>query len=338
MRFAIILGVFLLLWFLFRFFMQPAPALQQRDSVSIEIPYGTSSYGIVQILADSQLVRNRMLADLTIALLQKIINRPIHAGKYTFSRGQSQFQVLVRLFLPPELSLVKVTIPEGMTMWEIASLLQDALKLDSARLMELMTSDSVCKAWGIPASTLEGYLYPDTYFVPEKITEERIITLLLREHFRVWEECCDSLARIRRMTHHEAVTLASIIEAEARLPSERRRISGVFHNRLRHGLPLQADPTVQYALGVRKRLLYKDLEMNHPYNTYKVQGLPPGPINSPGRESLRAAVDPEEHNYFYFVVAPDGSGAHVFSPTYAEHRKAVREYRIYRMNQKGENR
>jgi len=289
-------------------------------SVELRIPKGASAADAIDVLTQHHLIADPALALWSLRLLMVLMEKPIYAGSHVFTGTQTQYTILRQLLRSPRAKTRNVTIPEGKTLWEIAGLLQHQLGLDSAKLYQLMTSDSLCAAWNIPASTVEGYLYPETYNVYEEITEAQMIDRLLRQHFVVWKKHFDSIAQRRNMSHHEVVTLASIIEAEAQDTAERRRISGVFHNRLRLGMPLQADPTVQYAIGKKRRLTYRDLQINHPYNTYQRPGLPPGPINSPGFGALWAALHPERHQYLYFVVAPDGSGTHIFSETYAEHR------------------
>ncbi len=320
-------------WWLYRFFLRPVTALQHHKSIAITIPHGAAPAAVIDTLCKAGLIDDPFLATITIRLLLLLNHTPLYAGPHTFTGPQTQYTVLRQLFDMPRAETTNVTIPEGMTLWEIASLLQRQLGLDSAKLYQLMTSDSLCTAWNIPASTVEGYLYPETYNVYTTISEAAMLHRLLSQHFRIWRKYFDSTARARGMTHHQVITLASIIEAETRDTAERRRISGVFHNRLRLGMPLQADPTVQYALKQKRRLRYRDLQLAHPYNTYQRRGLPPGPINSPGFGAIWAALHPEQHHYLYFVVAPDGSGKHIFSETYAEHRRAVIAYRRYRQRQ-----
>ncbi len=329
----ILIAVGLAGWWAYRLFWMPVAIPASSESVELRIPKGASAADAIEVLAQHRLITDPVLALWSLRLLMLLTEKPIYAGSHVFTGTQTQYTILRQLLRSPRAKTRNITIPEGKTVWEIAGLLHRQLGLDSVRLYQLMTSDSLCAAWKIPASTVEGYLYPETYNVYEDITEAQMIDRLLRQHFAVWRRYFDSAAQRRGLSHHEVVTLASIIEAEAQDTSERRRISGVFYNRLRLGMPLQADPTVQYAIGKKRRLTYRDLQIDHPYNTYQRPGLPPGPINSPGFGALWAALHPEHHQYLYFVVAPDGSGKHIFSETYAEHRRAVRAYRRYRQQQ-----
>lgn len=171
---------------------------------------------------------------------------------------------------------------------------------------------------------------PDTYNLYKKQKAQDIIKKLAVIHQLFWDKKCADLQKESSYSKHEILTLASIIEAEASIASERKRISGVYHNRLKRGMKLEADPTVQYAIGKRKRLFYSDLRVDNPYNTYKYSGLPPGPINCPGRESILAALQPEKHAYIFFVAKGDGTGEHVFTTNGMDHAKAVSAYRKQR--------
>ena len=184
-------------------------------------------------------------------------------------------------------------------------------------------------------ASLEGYLFPSTYRITVQTTPQELIDTMLRKFGEVLTPVMRDQIRRQDRTIHEVVTLASIVEREAVLTSERRRIAGVYVNRLRTGIGLYADPTVQYAVGYqedtkswwKRPLLFKDLEIDSPYNTYRHEGLPPGPICNPGLASLQAAIDPETHEFFYFVAnAIAGDGSHVFARTLAEHESNRQRY------------
>jgi UPF0755 protein len=178
----------------------------------------------------------------------------------------------------------------------------------------------------IPAKSLEGYLFPDTYAFPDGMTARGAVLEMVRRFEREWKLEWNARLPVLGMSRHEVVTLASIVEREAKIPAERPVIAGVYRNRLRAKMALQADPTVQYAHGRHaSRVLLKDLEIDSPYNTYKYPGLPPGPIASPGGASLQATLFPAEVDFLYFVAAPDGH--HEFRRTLAEHQAAVRAVR-----------
>jgi UPF0755 protein len=193
-------------------------------------------------------------------------------------------------------------------------------------MIAAITDPEVRRRREIPAPSLEGYLFPDTYRVPWGAGAPDIVRQMLSrtdEAFAAYLDRCAAMG----WTPHEVLTMASIIEAEARVGEERSLISAVYHNRLRRGMRLEADPTVAYAMGgYRGRLLYRDLEIDSPYNTYRNGGLPPGPICSPGAASIRAALYPDpDSDALYFVARGDGS--HVFSRTLEEHERAVRAAR-----------
>ena len=179
--------------------------------------------------------------------------------------------------------------------------------------------------------SIEGYLFPDTYRFARGVPLDAVIEAMVARYEDVWTAERRSALEASGMTETEIVTLASIIQTEARQVSEMPRISGVYHNRIRDGWLLQADPTVIYALGgYRERLLYAAIDSvaDNPYNTYTQRGLPPGPIASPGEQAIDAALHPERHGYWYFVARPDGY--HVFTQTLAEHNRAKEEQRLAR--------
>ncbi|MEO7965651.1 MAG: endolytic transglycosylase MltG, partial [Gemmatimonadaceae bacterium] len=178
----------------------------------------------------------------------------------------------------------------------------------------------------IPTGTLEGYLFPDTYTFPPGAKARDVVNAMVERFEKAWKPEWDAELKSRAITRHAAVTMASIVEKEARVPEERPVISAVYYNRLKAGMLLQADPTVQYALGKHvDRVLFKDLEIDSKYNTYKYPGLPPGPIASPGAPSLLAAVAPAKVPFLYFVA--DNDGHHEFRRTFAEHSEAIRSIR-----------
>jgi UPF0755 protein len=172
---------------------------------------------------------------------------------------------------------------------------------------------------------LEGFLFPDTYSLPEDVSAEQVINLMLKNFEKVWNQEFAGTASQKNMSVYKTVTIASMVEREARVNSERKTIAGVIYNRLNQNMPLQIDATVVYALGGHKDVVtYADLEVNSPYNTYKYAGLPPGPISCPGKASLNAALNPEKHSYYYYLAKGDGS--HYFSKTYDEHLQAKQKY------------
>lgn len=193
-------------------------------------------------------------------------------------------------------------------------------------MRDSLTSPEVAERVGVPGATFEGYLFPDTYLFAQGVSLTRVVETMVERYREIWTPERRALLEASDRTEHEAVTLASIVQAEARVVSEMPRIAGVYHNRLQEGWLLQADPTVLYALGgYRSRLLYAAIDSveDDPYNTYAHAGLPPGPIGAPGEVAIDAALQPENHDFMYFVARDDGS--HVFTRSLSEHNQAKRD-------------
>jgi UPF0755 protein len=214
-----------------------------------------------------------------------------------------------------------MTIPEGWTLSQIVPLLAQTLSVPVDSVQAAVRDTLLRTRLGVPTPTLEGYVFPDTYAFPVGTNAREAVNEMVKRFEREWKPEWTARLASLGMTRHEVVTLASIVEEEARKPEERPVIAAVYRNRIRAGMLLQADPTVQYASGKHTpRVMLKDLEVNSPYNTYKHPGLPPGPIASPGGPSLVAAVFPADVTYLYFVAHPDGH--HEFRNTLAEHERA----------------
>jgi UPF0755 protein len=219
-----------------------------------------------------------------------------------------------------------VTIPEGWTIAQIAPALAKTLKVPADSVTAAVRDTALLARLDVPNPTLEGYLFPDTYAFPIGTTARQAVREMVYAFERRWKPSWDSAALAMKINRNDLVTMASIVEKEARLPEERPVIAAVYYNRLRKGMLLQADPTVQYALGHHVgRVLYKDLTIKSPYNTYVNKGLPPGPIASPGVASLAAAAAPANVQYLYFVASRDGH--HEFRMTLEQHATAVRQVR-----------
>jgi UPF0755 protein len=252
-------------------------------------------------------------------------DRGLKAGTYLLQRGISWSEALDAVTRGRGL-VHTVTIPEGWNLAEIVPVLSRALLVPPDSVEAAARDTALLARTGATSGTLEGYLFPDTYAFPDGTTARAAIGEMVHEFEREWKPQWDEERAALGMSRNDVVTLASIIEKEARLSEERPVISAVYHNRLRLGMPLQADPTIQYALGHHvERVTFKDLDVVSPYNTYRHPGLPPGPIGSPGTASLDAAVTPATVPYLYFVAAPDGH--HVFRSTFAEHTEARHELR-----------
>ena len=254
----------------------------------------------------------------------------IQAGEFRINSGWSRWQLLEHLHSGTAI-LRKLQVPEGLTWWEIGALVEEAGLASQEAFAEQVSNQRLLKAHNIPASTAEGFLFPETYFFHKQDdgNAKQIVQRMLEQFWQAVDGSIWTGSRPDKDRILQLVILASLVEKETGLPEERRAIAGVFANRLERGMRLQCDPTVIYGLGrsfdgnLRKRDLRDE---GNPYNTYTHSGLPPGPICSPGLASLKAAADPAEHDYLYFVAT--GDGGHHFSRTLKEHNRAVRKYQL----------
>ena len=252
-------------------------------------------------------------------------DRGIKAGSYTLRNGES-WTMLIHALRDGEGLDRRVTIPEGWSLLNIVPALATALGAPVDSVDSAVRDTALLRELDVPTPTLEGYLFPDTYIFSYGTSPRVAVREMVNRFLHVWEPAWDDRLQQLAMRRNDVITLASIIEREARLPEERPVISAVYHNRLRLQMPLQADPTVEYALGAhRDRLYYRDLGVESPYNTYRHPGLPPGPIASPGKASIEAALFPAAVPYLYFVASPDGH--HEFRTTFKAHTEAVQEAR-----------
>lgn len=248
-------------------------------------------------------------------------DKKVQAGRYAFLQGMSISRMLHKL-AHAEFEVTRLTIPEGFMLRQIAGTVWREVEIDSAQFYQLAHDAAFIRQVGISAPSLEGYLFPDTYLLSWPISSRDLAKMMIERFREVYDKEVARYATYVGLSTNEIVTLASIVQAEAQDESEMSRIAAVYHNRMRKGLRLEADPTVAYAIGgVRRMLHYSDLKIDSPYNTYRNKGLPPGPICSPGRASLIAAVRPLEGcEDLYFVAA--GNGSHFFTKTHEEHMKA----------------
>ncbi|GJL68123.1 MAG: hypothetical protein NPIRA06_07580 [Nitrospirales bacterium] len=290
--------------------------------VLVEIPPGTPFTQVSDILDQHHLIGSEWFFTF-LGRVQRV-DRNIIPGEYELDAGMQPTELLNKL-VKGKVYQYAITIPEGFTVAQIADILDQkrlALKQDIFRL----SRDPVfMQSLNVQAATLEGYLFPDTYHFSRFTPPETIIRTFVNRFHDVLTPELKARTTAMGMTLQEVLTLASVVEKETGLAAERPLVSGVFHNRLRRGIPLQSDPTVIYALesfdgDIRKT----DLSVDSPYNTYKVRGLPPGPIANPGLAAIHAALYPTQTDFVYFVSRNDGS--HQFSVTLADHNKAVDIY------------
>ena len=294
----------------------------------VEIRHGSTVKQISQ-----QLYRKRLIHSPRLLQFLAQINgssRRLKAGIHPFNGQMTTWEVLIELERPRDVTQ-NVTIPEGLGKKQVAEILSEKLNLEQKKFLLLINSPTFCKTLSVQAKNLEGYLFPETYNFSTTVSEQQVLRRMVEHCHAVFDERLQRRADELEMSIHEVVTLASIIEGETCWDSERDTISAVYHNRLKKGMRLQADPTVQYALpdGPR-RLFYSDYRYDSPYNTYRHGGLPPGPINSPGRASIEAALFPADVNYLYFVAT--GEGGHVFTRTLQEHKAAAKRTASAREN------
>jgi UPF0755 protein len=268
----------------------------------------------------------------TFKLLARLrgVDRSVQAGIYEFAPGVSPWRVLDVLASGRGVTL-KFTVPEGLTIADVAALAAAHLGLpEDSMLAAARDGASATAVLGFTVPSYEGFLRPETYSLPLGMKSRELVRVMAEGFKAVWEPGWNARLDSLGMSQLQLVTLASIVEGEARADDERETIAGVYHNRLKIGMALQADPTVQYALalaaGARKPRLYeKDYQFPSPYNTYLHPGLPPGPVNSPSHRSLQATLYPAKVAFLYFVAGPDGR--HIFSRTYSEHLRNVAHVR-----------
>ena len=298
----------------------PVPVIFRE---TISIPEGASAYGVARLLKAQGFIQNENIFVNAVRL--KFGTRSIRAGDFLLLNVR-HIGDLAGQILHPRLKEVYLTIPEGLARKQVANFIDVKYPIDIDHFLALTEDKEFIRSLGVDVPNLEGYLFPNSYRIQNGSTEADILRLMVNQLQLALSEELLRQGRGVGLTAHEILTMASIIEGEARDDSERVIISAVYHNRLRKGMYLQADPTVQYALpGEPRRLLYRDYEYPSEYNTYLHRGLPPGPVNNPGLASIVAAVAPAAEDYLYFVA--DGRGGHVFSYTLDEHNQIVRDLR-----------
>ena len=296
------------------------PPLKKAQKIEIKVERGEPFSSVVNKLKEKGALPNDKLFSLWARLWK--LDKKIHWGFYRFDLPLAPAAIIDQMVLGKGL-FYRVTIPEGLTLREVTDLLWASGIGDRERLRAEAANPGLLWQLGFEETGIEGYLFPDTYYFPPSATEREVLTAMVEQFRTVFEPMVRQKAP--DLTPHEIVILASIIEKETGDEIERPLVSAVFHNRLKMKMPLQSDPTVIY--GVQppaNNITRKDLKSRSPYNTYRVKGLPPGPICNPGLSSLRAALFPADVPYFYFVSKNDGS--HLFSVDLADHNRAVKVY------------
>src|SRR5947209_15556124 len=337
--------IFLPMLFLFLFFLGfliwawrelRTPFTHSQEGQYIEIARGSTPDEIINRLGDLGVIRHGWLLRLYVRLSDS--GSRLKAGEYRFPSPISSLQVLKKL-QEGEQRLGRLTIIEGWTRWDVAAQLAriPELKLRSAdEALTLMDDTSLIRDLDPDAKNLEGYLFPDTYSFPPDATPKTVIDALVRRFRQVWGELTAENPAPAGRRPSEVVTVASLVETEAKLPEERPLVASVIYNRLRRDIPLGIDSTVIYASKLAGKwrndgkVYLSDVERNSPYNTRKVRGLPPGPVASPGARSLQAALNPAQTDYLYYVRDPSRSdGAHNFYDNESDFQRGVQALRVW---------
>ncbi|MDT8420121.1 MAG: endolytic transglycosylase MltG [Desulfuromonadales bacterium] len=297
----------------------PSPVLLNVES-------GTSLSRVARQLEHQGVVRSATAVKLLARLRGQ--SREIQSGNYRFTDPATPAEILRRL-VSGDVEQVSLTVPEGFTLEQIGARLEEQGLADGKRFLQLCRDPQLIASFDIPAASLEGYLFPETYRFTPGLAESELIRMMVQQLFARLDDELLAAAEQRGLNRHQLLTLASIIEKETGQADEMPLIASVFHNRLERKIPLQTDPTVIYGIAdFDGNLTRRHLTTATPYNTYLIRGLPPGPIASPGVAALHAAAHPAETSYLYFVSR--GDGQHAFSATLQEHNRAVRRYQLKR--------
>jgi UPF0755 protein len=315
--------VFWLLW-IGVYAISSGPASPHK-TIDVVIPARSRVVEIEHILSEKNIIRDDSRFTMTAVLTGAA--KKLRAGEYRMETGKSPLAI-IRLLQKGKVLYRPVTLPEGTAMSKMADILAAEGWVDRTRFLDLVHQPEFVKKLGVGGDSLEGYLFPDTYHLSRGQQDEKeIIRTMVANHFKIIEKLNKKIpASPHNLTHHEIITLASIVELETGLADERSLVASVFLNRLERGMRLQADPTVRYGQTyIGGPLRESELNRSTPYNTYIIKGLPPGPITNPGKAAIEAVMSPAAADYLYFVAKNDGS--HHFSRTLKEHNRAVARYR-----------
>jgi UPF0755 protein len=300
------------------------PPSKEKAWKEVQVTEGMSFKAISGQLQKEGIIRYRGYFEI-LGRLQGI-SRKVRTGYYGMNTNMSMWEVLEAL-RKGKIIEYEVVVPEGYNLYQVGWTLSGTpLISDPQEFIKLVKDKNYVHSLGVDADTLEGYLFPDTYYLPKGIKLEDIPKKMVLRYKAVFDDSYRTRAQELGLTEQQVITLASIIEKEAKVPSERKLISAVYHNRLKKGMKLQADPTAVYGTKAWiTRVTAKDLKRKSPYNTYLHKGLPPGPIANPGQGAILAALYPEQVDYLFFVA--QGNGSHYFSHDFGSHEKAVGRYR-----------
>ena len=310
-------------YFIYKNLSEPV-AVNNKTEHIVVIPKGSSTDKIANILKKEKLIKNVEIFKLYCKYYK--FDGKFKAGKFSLNQSMSTGIIAKQLILGnAKVGVIKVTIPEGYELRMIAKKFGESGLCSAADFLKAANSKNYnfdfVKNMPKRNNQLEGYLFPDTYEFYKDVTPEGIVNRMLSRFSDVYNSKFKLEEKKRKLSTDKVIIMASIIEREAKMDNERKRISGVFYNRIKESIRLQSCATIQYVLKERKAVLsFKDTHLDSPYNTYQKDGLPPGPIASPGIKSIEAALYPEKTDYLYFVAKNDGSS--VFTKTYAEHLAA----------------
>ena len=324
-------GLFLVLLFAVYYVFWMPISLPEPGGRVVAIPRGDSFRAVTDTLERNGVIRSKFAFQIAGRILG--YTKSIKVGKYLFHSGLSNSDILKDINEGKSRVIISVTIPEGWRMDMIARRFSKDLGVDAGKILAICRDSAYITSKGFRAASLEGYLMPDTYNFYWQTDEPEIVDRMVNGFRNFLVDSLKGRIRTSNMTLNQVVTLASIVEGESGIDAELPTIAGVYLNRLRRNMRLEADPTIQYLLpSGPRRLRYADLRIHSPYNTYLYYGLPPGPVNNPGRQSILSVLYPEKNQYLYFVAT--GVGGHHFSKSYSEHEKAIRMYRKVRKEMK----
>ncbi len=291
-----------------------------KETVTVRIKRGMGILEIAQTLKEKELINSEIL----FALSSFLFGRRLIAGEYELRRDLSIMDIVMKM-KRGERKIYLVRIVEGSNLSDVSNMLEKNLGIKKEDFLKLARDKTLLQRFHIPSSSIEGYLFPDTYFYSNEIELAELVEKIVERTFKFFErqDLKEKMASFG-LNIHTTLTLASLIEKEAKLEEEKPLISAVFHNRLRLGMKLDCDPTVLYGTGRKGPITKEDLRRKTEYNTYTFKGLPPGPICNPGISSIKAALEPSNAEYLYFVSKNDGS--HVFSKDLGEHTRYVKIY------------
>ncbi|HXK45538.1 MAG TPA: endolytic transglycosylase MltG, partial [bacterium] len=278
----------------------------QPPGTLVEIPKNLMASDVAVLLKEKGIIKNTRL--FLKVLNRNHTDRKLRSGIYEFS-GKPYIYDVIQKLLKGEIAYIKLVFPEGITCHEIGRILEQENICSSSEFDEFAKKES-----------LEGYLFPDTYKFPYGVSKEAVAKKMVERFWEIIQQIHPDATKLNQTELKKIVIIASIVEKEAEINSERPVIAGIFYNRLRKNMPLQSCATIKYVIGNKKSLNMQDVKTRSPYNTYLHRGLPPGPICNPGKESLKAAINPAKTSYLFFVSK--GDGTHYFSNTYSEHLSA----------------